>query len=97
MVRTKILWKIGLATALAGGFLLLGGAATARAEDYNSCRRNVEKWEYRLDRDTNRHGYYSRQANHDRPELAETRENCERRYGYDWRDHDDYYQGRDWR
>jgi hypothetical protein len=93
MVWTKMLRKTALASALAGGLLLLGGATTVRADDLNSCRRNVDKWEDRLDRDINRHGVYSSQANHDRHELAEARESCERRYGnngqrnYDF-DHD---------
>jgi len=85
MVWTKMLLKATLAAALAGGFLLLAGATPARAEDFGSCRRNIDKWQYRLDRDIHRHGAYSRQANHDRRELAVTRENCDRRYGNSWR------------
>jgi hypothetical protein len=73
MVWTKIRLKTALASALAGGFLLLGGAATVRADDIDSCRQNVEKWESRLERDIDHHGVYSRQANHDRHELAEAR------------------------
>jgi hypothetical protein len=85
MVWTKILWKTALASVLAGGLLLSGGAMTARADDYHSCRQNVEKWESRLDHDINHHGVYSRQANHDRHELAEARESCERHFGNGWR------------
>ena len=85
MVSTKMLWKTALASVLAGGLLLSSGATAVRADDYYSCRRNVEKWEARLDRDINRHGVYSRQANHDRHELAEARENCAHRYGNGWR------------
>jgi hypothetical protein len=81
MVWTKLLFKSALATALASSFLLLGGATTVRADDYDSCHRNVEKWESRLDHDIDRHGVNSRQANHDRHELAEARESCERRFG----------------
>jgi outer membrane murein-binding lipoprotein Lpp len=90
MVWTKMLWKTVLGSALVGGFLLLGGATAARADDYDSCRRNVDKWEDRLERDIDRHGAFSRQANHDRHELGEARESCEHRYGDRWRDHDDY-------
>lgn len=93
MVWTKMLLKTVLTSALAGGFLLLGGAATVRADDYDSCRRNVDKWEDKLERDIHRHGQYSRQANHDRHELGEARESCERRYNnsynYGRRDHSD--------
>jgi len=88
MAWTNMLSKTVLASALAVGFLLLGNAAPARAHDYASCRRNVDKWEDRLERDIHRHGYDSRQANHDRHELGEARENCERHYGNGWRDYD---------
>jgi len=84
-----------LVALLAGGFLLLGGATTARADrdDGNRCRRNVDKWEDRLERDIDRHGVYSRQANHDRHELAEAWESCERREHHENfdRDHYNYY------
>jgi hypothetical protein len=90
MVWTKMLFRTALVSALAGGFLLLGGPTTIRADDYDSCHRNVEKWESRLDHDIDRHGVYSRQANHDRRELTEARENCERRYGSNRHDHSDF-------
>ena len=82
MVWTKRILSTGSGLALAAGFLLFGGAAVTRADDFESCHRNVEKWEWRLDHDIDRHGVYSRQANHDRHELGEAREACERRFGY---------------
>lgn len=90
MVWTKRFLNTVLASALAGGFLLLSGATAVRADDDDSCHRNVDKWEDKLERDVHRYGYESRQANHDRHELAEARENCERRHDYDRRDHFDY-------
>lgn len=90
MVWTKMILKSALASALAAGFLLIGGATAVRADDHDSCRRNVDKWEDKLERDIDQHGTYSRQANHDRHELAEARENCERHYGNSWRDNHDY-------
>jgi hypothetical protein len=89
MVWTKMILNMALSSALAGGFLLLGGATTIRADD-DSCRRNVDKWEDKLERDVHRYGHESRQANHDRHELAEARESCERHHDYDRRDHYDY-------
>jgi hypothetical protein len=102
MVWTKMLLKTVFVSTLAGGFLFFGGADTARADHFDSCRRNVDKWEDKLERDIYRHGYYSRQANHDRHELGEAREQCERRYGDRWgfrfdyrfRDNDRDYDGR---
>jgi hypothetical protein len=90
MVWTKMLLKTTLVSTFATGMLLLAGATTARADNFDSCRRNVDKWEDRLERDISRHGYYSRQANHDRHELGEARGSCERRYGKNSRDRDDY-------
>ena len=90
MVWTKRLLNTVLTSALAGGLLLLGGAKTLRADDFDSCHRNVEKWETRLEHDIDHHGVYSRQANHDRHELAEARENCERRFGNRWRGNYDF-------
>jgi hypothetical protein len=90
MVWTKMILNTAMASALAGGFLLLGGATIVRADDYDSCHRNVDKWEDKLERDIHRYGDNSRQANHDRHELGEARESCERRYGYDRHDHSDY-------
>jgi hypothetical protein len=91
MVWTKMILKTAMVSALAGGFLLLGGATIVRADDYDSCHRNVDKWEDKLERDIHRHGDNSRQANHDRHELGEARESCERRFhNNNWRgqDHD---------
>jgi hypothetical protein len=85
MIWTKSLAKTIIASALAGGFLLFSGAGAVRAADFESCRRNVDKWESRLDHDIHYHGVYSRQANHDRHELTEARERCERQYGNAWR------------
>jgi hypothetical protein len=90
MVWTKTLKHTALASVLAGGILLLGGATTARADSFDSCRRNVDKWEDRLEHDIHRHGEYSRQANHDRHELGEARESCERRFGNHWSGRNDY-------
>ncbi len=87
MVGTKMLLRTTLVSALVGGFMLFGSAAKTRADDRDNCYRNVQNWEQKLDRDIDRHGVYSRQANHDRHELGEARENCQRRFGNDWRDH----------
>jgi hypothetical protein len=83
MVWTKVILNTALASVLVGGFLMLGGATTVRADDDDNCRRNIDKWEDKLERDTHRFGYDSRQARHDRHELGEARESCERHHDYD--------------
>ena len=96
MVWTKLLSRTALTAALAGGFLLLGVASVANAEDITACRRNIDKWEDRLERDINRHGFDSGQARHDRHELDEAHDHCHQRFGDRWRDddHHDHDYGR---
>ena len=97
MVWTKTLLKSTLAASLAGGLLLFGGATRVlAAADADSCHRDVEKWESRLDRDIERHGNDSRQANHDRHELREAREKCERYQGDNHTYNDRYDHDRDY-
>ena len=90
MVWTKMLLKTTIVSGLAGGLMLFGSATNARPNDWDSCNQNVQRWEQKLDRDIDRHGVNSRQANHDRHELGEARESCERRHNYDRRDHSDH-------
>lgn len=72
-------WKMALLTAAVGGFLLFGAAGRADAHDFDKCQRRIDKEEWKLQREINRHGFYSRQAEHQRHELREARERC-------WRD-----------
>jgi hypothetical protein len=62
MVWTRMLLKTTLVSALAGGFMLFGNATIARANSRDSCYRNVQEWEYKLDRDINRHELAARHA-----------------------------------
>lgn len=89
MVWTKMLLKMAVVSSLAGGLTLFASATNARADDRDSCNLNVQRWEQKLERDIDRHGVNSRQANHDRHELNEARESCQRRFGDDWHDHHD--------
>jgi hypothetical protein len=80
----KITRKAAVLTVLLGGLVVLGGAATTfRAAD--DCYRRIDQQEYKLQRDIDRHGFHSRQADHDRQKLAELRERCGRYHGYDHR------------
>lgn len=80
------------AAALVG---LLGFAATPRAfaheDPYYKCQRRIAKADYKLHEAIERHGWYSRQAEHERHELREERERCWRKY-HQWWDED----GRRW-
>jgi hypothetical protein len=96
MVWTKMLMKTSLVTALAGGFMFFGNATNVRADDRESCYQNVQNLERKLERDVDRHGADSRQAKHDRHEMEEARDKCQRRFGdYDrdreHHDNDDRY------
>ena len=70
-----------------GAFMILGGASTARADDWRSCEEKIEHEQHELDRAIARHGYYSRQADHERRELDRLYAKC--RYRGD-RDRDYY-------
>jgi hypothetical protein len=94
MVWTRVLSNTALSAALASGLMLFGvGTISARADDDDvaSCRRNVDKWEDRLNHDIDRHGADSKQARHDRHELDEARDSCHRRYGDRWRENDNHH------
>jgi hypothetical protein len=81
MVWTKMLMKTSLVAALAGGFMFFGNATNVRADDRESCYQNVQNLERKLERDVDRHGADSRQAKHDRHEMEEARDKCQRRFG----------------
>ena len=89
MVWTKMLLRTTLVSTLAGGFLLFSGVTGARADNGDACYQKVQNWEQKLDRDIDRHGFNSRQANHDRHELGEQRDSCRRHFGNYWRDRRD--------
>src|ERR1700732_904766 len=89
MVWTKMLLKMTLVSGLAGGFIIFSPPANAVSSS-TSCYQNVDKWEDKLERDISRHGSHSWRARHDRHELAEARQSCQRRYGNNWREHSHY-------
>jgi len=61
---------IGLISSL----MLLVGAGTASAEDW--CAKHIRHEQHELDKAIAHHGFYSRQAEHERHELARLREQC---------------------
>lgn len=64
------------ATALLSGFLLFAGAPGASAHGSDQCRKKIARAEWKLDAAIERHGFYSRQAEHQRHELREARDRC---------------------
>lgn len=74
--------------AMLGALVMLGGAGAARAESRESCYRKIEKEQRDLNRAIDRHGRYSRQADHERRELERLRDRCERKFGDRYRDRD---------
>jgi hypothetical protein len=85
--NTKPFVKATLAATVLGGFLLFAGAPSAKANDWNDCDRRVDRAEWKLHEAIERHGYYSRQADHWRHELREEQERC-RRERREWREHE---------
>lgn len=67
--------KITMLATLLGALLMFGGAGAAQAAD-RDCYRDVQRQEVRVDRAEQRHGFRSRQAEHERVELARLRARC---------------------
>jgi len=82
--------KAMLAGAALAGFLLFSGAPRLRADD--DCQRRISKADHRLHEAIEHHGRESRQADHARAQLRETREYCWNR-NHRWWDED----GHRWR
>jgi hypothetical protein len=87
--------KAALATAALSAFLLLPGAPSATASDWDSCNRRAAYVEFRLHESIAYFGYYSPQANYWRHERHEAFEQLERYRRRDWRERE--WRERDWR
>ena len=57
-----------------GSLLVLGAAGTAGADDW--CYKHIRHEQHELDKAIAHHGYYSRQAEHERRELDRIRDEC---------------------
>jgi hypothetical protein len=71
--------KAMVLAAVLGAVVMLAGAGAARAaggDRDDNCYRKVHEEERELDRAIERHGYYSRQADHERRDLERARERC---------------------
>ena len=100
MRSRKRVGKGVLAMAALGGFLLLGAAPRAIADD-DACRHRLVKADHRLHEAAEHHGWNSPQAERARHDLHEAREFCWSKFhkwwdedghrwhtDHDWDDHD---------
>ncbi len=96
--------KTKLAAIVLGAALMLLSAGAARADNWNrGCDARIRNEQRDLQRDINRYGYFSRQAQNERAELRRIQDSCR---GNGWfrgngdrdRDRDDRWGGRnrDW-
>jgi hypothetical protein len=69
-----MLGKVKSFRIILGVVLALGSAGTLSAEDW--CARHVAHQQHELDNAIAHHGFYSRQADNERHELARVREEC---------------------
>ena len=66
---------MGIALAIV---LMAGGATVVQARDLDDyCRARIAHEEHELDKAIAKHGYYSRQADHERHELERLRAQCD--------------------
>ena len=84
MKSTKLLGRVLLTTALAGGLVFAVGTPLRADHDYtNSCKSKLQSDKERIDRDAARHGNDSRQVNSDVARMDTDRQWC-RDHKADW-------------
>jgi hypothetical protein len=74
--NAKLFGKTFAAAAILSGFLLFAAAPGASAHGSGKCRRKIARAEWKLDEAIEHHGFYSRQAEHQRHELREAQDRC---------------------
>jgi len=81
---TKVLSRVVLTTALAGGLFLAVGSPLNAEPDYGgACHDRLQNDKARIDRDAARHGNDSRQVNNDVNRMNSDRQWC-RDHHSDW-------------
>jgi hypothetical protein len=84
MKTTKVLSRILLTTALAGGLALAVGSSLSAEPDYgDACHQRLENDKARIDHDAARHGNNSPQVHHDVDRMENDRAWC-RNHHADW-------------
>jgi hypothetical protein len=71
-----MLSRIGLFGVAFGAVLLLGIAAPPAQAQGRGCEQRLDREQWQLQRQINRYGWYSRQAQWQRERIRELRENC---------------------
>jgi hypothetical protein len=84
MKTTKILSRVILTTALAGGLFFAVSTPVSATPDYgNACHQRLENDKARIDHDAARHGNGSSQVNHDVDRMNSDRRWCKDHHS-DW-------------
>lgn len=94
---TSWLWSVGIVMALVVSSAVPRAFGQSQEEINERCQRRVQHAEHELHEAIERHGRHSREADHERRELHEVREQCWRENHRWWDEHEQRWHGeRDW-
>ena len=85
--------KNTVVAAMLGGALLIGGALPSLADSRHDCEKRIRKAEDNLQREMQRHGERSREAERRRHDLERERQNCRMYFNEKDRHNDPAWQG----
>ena len=91
------LWSLGIAAALVASPAMPRAFGQSQEEVNEHCQRRVQHAEHELHEAIERHGRHSPEADHERRELHEVREQCWHEYHRWWDEHEQrWHDQRDW-
>ena len=91
------LWSLGIVAALVVALAGPRAFGQSREELEEHCQRRVQHAEHELHEAIERHGRHSPEADHERRELHEVREQCWHEYHRWWDEHEQrWHEQRDW-
>ena len=91
------MWSLGIVVALAATVAVPATFAQSREDIDERCQRRIEHADHELHEAIERHGRYSKQADHERRALHEVREQCWREHHRWWNEHERrWHDQRDW-
>jgi hypothetical protein len=89
--------SLGVVVALTAPAAVPRAFAQSREDIDERCQRRIEHADHELHEAIERHGRYSKQADHERRELHEVREQCWREHHRWWDEHERrWHDQRDW-